>query len=42
LAICGFAEVFHLTRRRAQQQYFCGGEDTPHVPQLEQLFAATV
>ena len=41
-AICGFAEVFHLTRRRTQQQYFCGRGDTPHVPQLEQLFAATV
>jgi methyltransferase (TIGR00027 family) len=42
LAICGFAEVFHLTRRRAQQQYFGGRGDTPHVPQLEQLFAATI
>jgi methyltransferase (TIGR00027 family) len=39
---CGFAEVFHLTRQRAQQQYFFGTGDTPNVPQLEQLFAATV
>jgi methyltransferase (TIGR00027 family) len=41
-ALCGFTEVFHLTRRRAHQQYYCGRGDLPHVPQLEQLFAAIV
>lgn len=38
----GFAEVFHLTPKRAQQVYFADREDRLRAPKFEQLMAATV
>jgi methyltransferase (TIGR00027 family) len=38
----GFAEVFHLTPKRAQQRYFSGRDDSLRAPKFEQLMAATV
>jgi methyltransferase (TIGR00027 family) len=37
-----FAEVFHLTPKRAQQRYFAGRGDMLRAPRLEQLIAAIV
>jgi methyltransferase (TIGR00027 family) len=42
LAPFGFGEIFHLTPKRAQQQYFFGRCDMLRAPRLEQLFAVTV
>jgi methyltransferase (TIGR00027 family) len=38
----GFAEVLHLTPKRAQRRYFDGRSDMLKAPRLEQLIAATV
>jgi O-methyltransferase involved in polyketide biosynthesis len=38
----GFGVVFHLTPKRAHQQYFAGRSDTLRAPGFEQLMVGTV